>query len=236
MFFVFQVQAQLPDGGILYTETDMTKAIPEPLNTLSSCLFLALAIYWFVKLIKERNHRFLLICTLVLFTGSVGGTLYHGLRRYHIFLFMDYMPIMILCLMAGVYFLSRVMTRWYYSLGVVILYFLLITALRSSFAAANRHLFININYSMLALMVLGPTLLLLTRINWQEAKWVGYALASFLIAITFRIVDPLRLLPTGTHFLWHIFGAAATSCMFIFIYRTDTLSARPVSQASPQSP
>jgi len=94
----------------------------------------------------------------------------------------------------------------------------------------------DINYSMLALMVLGPTLLLLTRINWREAKWVGYALASFLVAITFRIVDPLRLIPTGTHFLWHIFGAAATSCMFIFIYRTDTLSARPVSSASPQSP
>jgi hypothetical protein len=28
-------------------------------------------------------------------------------------------------------------------------------------------------------------------------------------------------MPMGTHFLWHTFGAVATSSMFVFIYRLN---------------
>ncbi len=34
-----------PDGGMLYTETDLGQFFPEPLNAVTSCFFLAIAVY-----------------------------------------------------------------------------------------------------------------------------------------------------------------------------------------------
>lgn len=39
-----------PDGGIVYAETNMSQLFPEPLNAITSCFFLAIAIYWTFKL------------------------------------------------------------------------------------------------------------------------------------------------------------------------------------------
>lgn len=123
-----------PDGGPIYSESNFTHIFPEPYNTVTSCLFTVLSIFWLLKLRKDyRKHIFLSVCTLILFIGSLGGSLYHGLRKYPVFLVMDYMPIMILCFMAGFYFLYRSFQNRYLSILRFCLYFLFIFGIQFGF-------------------------------------------------------------------------------------------------------
>jgi hypothetical protein len=52
---------------------------------------------------------------------------------------------------------------------------------------------------------------------------VGTA-ASFMIAMSFRTIDGrvlIEILPMGTHWLWHSFGAAAVQFLVLYIWRSD---------------
>lgn len=208
-----------PDGGTVYTETNLQHFFPEPLNALTSCLFLAIAVFWTIKLWKNfSSHPFLSYCLVLLYIGGIGGTTYHALRKWPIFIFMDWMPIMLLCVSAGIYFLAK-LTRWYYAALMVALYVGFQFWFRN-ILADRLQLFININYAAMAALVLLPVLAYLIRNKWKDGKWVGFALVAFAIALTFRIADRWELVTTGTHFLWHIFGAIAAACMFHFIYLT----------------
>lgn len=208
-----------PDGGMLYAETNMKHLFPEPLNMLTSCFFLIIAIYWTVKLWgKGKQHTFLSVAVGLLYIGGIGGTIYHGLRQWRFFIMMDWLPIMLLCIAAGVYFLGRV-TRWYNAALFVILYVCFQIFARNQMAKdGNIQLFININYAVLAGMVLLPVLAFLISTKFRYGKWVGFALVAFIAALTFRVTDGWHLLDYGTHFLWHTFGAVAAFCMFQYIY------------------
>lgn len=70
-------------------------------------------------------------------------------------------------------------------------------------------------------MIVLPLMLLLWRLHWQNSGLVFGALLAFGIAIGFRVYDKYTTLSIGTHFLWHTFGAIATSLMFVFIYRIN---------------
>lgn len=90
-----------PDGGIIYGETNMHHLFPEPLNTITAIFFIAIAIYWLVRLYGfSAQFVFLSISAYVLLIGSIGGTVYHGLRLYPFFILMDWIPILLLCMMA----------------------------------------------------------------------------------------------------------------------------------------
>jgi hemolysin III len=86
------------------------------------------------------------------------------------------------------------------------------------FRENDIQLFININYAVLACMVLLPVVAFLIVTKFKDGIWVGIALTAFIVALTFRIVDTWRLTVIGTHFLWHTFGAVAAFCMFKYIY------------------
>jgi hypothetical protein len=207
-----------PDGGSLYAETNMRHLFPEPLNTITSLFFLAIAIYWTFKLWgKGRQHTFLSVAVGLLYIGGIGGSIYHGLRQWRIFIMMDWMPIMLLCLAAGVYFLARV-TRWYYAVILIVAYVAFQFFARQRMISNNIQLYININYAVLASIVLFPVLAVLVKTSFNHGKWVGYALIAFVLALTFRIADKWQWLDVGTHFLWHVFGAIAAWCMFNYIY------------------
>ncbi len=207
-----------PDGGMLYTETNLQHFFPEPLNTLTSCFFLAIALYWTVKLRGNfKTHRFLSMALVLLYIGGIGGTTYHGLRRWPVFIIMDWLPIMLLCLSAGVYFLTKV-TRWYWAALMVLLYMIFQFVLRSQVHKSDLQFFINLNYAAMAALVLLPVLSYLYKTRWKNGIWVLYALVSFIFALVFRMADKSVWLATGTHFLWHTFGALASFCMFQFIY------------------
>ena len=209
-----------PDGGILYRETNLQNLFPEPLNALTSCFFLAIAIFWTIKLSKDhRSHPFLTFCLALLYIGGIGGTIYHALRQWRIFIIMDWIPIMLLCISAGVYFLAKLI-KWYYAIALVMAYVGFQFHFRSVMSPNEINLFININYAMMAALVLLPVLAYLMYTKWKHGKWVGFALTSFAVALTFRIADKWEWLATGTHFLWHTFGAIASACMFYYIYLT----------------
>lgn len=210
-----------PDGGMLYTETNMAQLFPEPLNAITSGFFLAIALYWTFKMKgKFKSNPFLTYCLVLLYIGGIGGTVYHALRQWSVFIMMDWMPIMLLCVSAGVYFLAQ-SSKWYYAVLMVVGYVGLQFSIRNLLSADNVHLFVNINYALMALLVLLPVLKYLIYTQWKAGKWVGYALLSFSLALTFRIADKWEWLSFGTHFLWHSFGAIATFCMFNYIYLTQ---------------
>lgn len=215
-----------PDGGMLYAETDMHRLFPEPFNALTSCLFLAVAIYWTFKLKgKWKQHPFLAGALVLLYIGGIGGTIYHGLSQWWFFIMMDWLPIMLLCVAAGIYFLAKV-TRWYYAVLLAVCYFgFQIFVRRQMMESSDIQLFININYAVLAGVVLLPVLAFLIVTRFHQARWVGVALLAFIAALTFRVADGWGWLRHGTHFLWHVFGSVAAFCMFMYIYRINEKTA-----------
>ena len=215
----------LRDGGMPYTETNLSHLFPEPLNAITSCFFLAIALYWTYRVWgRGRQYIFLSICIALLYIGGIGGTIYHGLRLWNIFIMMDWLPIMLLCVMAGIYFLFKI-ARWYYGALLVLCYivfqFFARTYLRGH---GDVQLFININYAIMAGIVLFPVLGYLITTKFANGKWVGYALIAFVFALTFRVADGWGWLSTGTHFLWHTFGAVAAFCMFQYLYVINTVN------------
>jgi hypothetical protein len=212
-----------PDGGMLYTETDLHYFFPEPLNAVTSCFFLAIAIFWSFRLWgKGGQYVFLSTCTVLLYLGGIGGMIYHGLRRWNIFIMMDWLPIMLLCVMAGIYFLFKI-ARWYYGALLVVCYIVFHWFARMYVQEhGGVQLFININYAILAGIVLFPVLGYLLTTKFANGSWVGCALLAFIFALTFRVADGWGWLSTGTHFLWHTFGAVAAFCMFQYLYLINT--------------
>lgn len=206
------------DGGTRYTETNLNQLFPEPLNTITSCFFLVIAIYFTFKIWgKFKQHEFLSIALSLLYIGGIGGTTYHAFRRWPFFILMDWVPIMLLCLAAGIYFLTK-LTKWYYAALIVVVYVVFQFYARQLFIHRDFQIFININYAFMAAIVLFPVFGYLLKTEWKNGKWVGFALIAFIFALTFRVADKWEVLPVGTHFLWHTFGAAASFCMLNYIY------------------
>lgn len=224
LFFLLQIRLQNRDGGPVYTETDISRLIVEPWNTVSAAVFLGIVIYWLYKLKGNfKGHLFLSIALPILAIGGVGGTLYHAFRVSRIFLMMDWLPIMILCLAASVYFFIRALGSWVPAALILVGAF----ALQSLLFATRWvpiQVAVNLNYIMLALLVLVPTSLFLYKTQFRYGRWVLYALGAFIAAIIFRMADPAAWIPMGTHFLWHVFGAVACHCMIHYIYVVGRLS------------
>lgn len=215
-------QIHPPDGGLMYRETNLHHFFPEPLNMISSALFLIPAFYWLIKLKGfSRQYAFLSTCAWLLLIGCIGGTVYHGLRRWPVFIMMDWMPIAILCLMASVYFWIKFSGRTWVGFIALILFVGIVISMRQLFPRHDLQLMISLNYSVMVLMIVLPLILLLRKMRWHNGWLVLGALLSFIVAIGFRVDDKYTSLVIGTHFLWHTFGAIATTLMFLFIYRIN---------------
>jgi hemolysin III len=215
------LQALLADGGQRYTETDLSHLIVEPWNGASAALFLLIVGYWAFKLRGQyRRHLFLSINLPILAIGGIGGTLFHAFRVSEIFLLMDWLPITILCMAASVYFFIRVLDHWWQAALLVGLT-LLSQVLMFQYEWLPIDLAVNVNYSVMGALILLPTVLLLWKTEFYAGKWVGYALAAFVLAIACRALDSEALLPMGPHFLWHVFGAVACYSMFQYVYEIN---------------
>lgn len=204
----------LPDGGPVYAETNLNNFIVEPLNMLSAFVFVLMAIYWFWKIWGEWvKFMFMTASTILLLIGGVGGTLYHGFRAQAFYMYMDWLPILIICIMASAYFLYKLMRRWYYAVSLVLISLILqIVALL--YIPVNYST--NISYGILATLVVLPTIFILRKTKFYCYENVAFAAFFFMIALFARIIDPYFRGSIGTHFLWHIFGAL--SCFLIFRY------------------
>ncbi len=207
------------DGGHIYAETNFNHIIVEPYNAISAFLFFGIGIYWFYRL-KGRYEQFAFLTTAVslLTIGAIGGTIYHAFRLHAFFMYMDWLPILIICFMTSVYFLDKILGVWYYALGLVVIALLSQFLLFKLVHSSN---IINLNYGVMAALVLVPTILILIKHKFFQWWWVIYALGGFSLALFFRVADKWFDLPMGTHFLWHLFGAMTGHFMFLFIFKLN---------------
>lgn len=218
-----------PDGGPLYTETpaEMKAGLPfsgsvaEPWNAATAFLFVLIVVYWAGRLRgRLKHHPFLVVSLPLLFVGGVGGTLYHGLRNWVGFFLMDVLPIYLLGLIVSVYWWIRLGPRVRHLLAmVVVLAFLQLLGqwqLPTPWA-------IQLSYAMLAMLIIVPLALVMIRTRARHWQWVATSFACFGIAWFFRIADTLDppLLPMGTHWLWHTFGAATTFALAEYVYKIE---------------
>jgi len=222
--------SDIADGGPLYSETldhlhsGSDHWLVEPYNAASAVLFVLIAVYWLWRLWGQFSEQKFLLYGLVLLTiGGVGGTLYHALRTEPIYLLMDWGPIMLLILSLTYWFMLKLTrTRWLslaYTAGgflaVLFTFQVLATVFRPGPATAS------IGYSLAALQAVGPIVYYIFRTRFKHSAWFFSGIAAFALAAVFRATDHSGLLPMGTHFLWHTFGAIMSWLLLEFIYRVE---------------
>ena len=144
----------MPDGGLVYCETDMSRAIVEPWTTATELAFLALALVWAWRLRgRYREHLYVSLTLPVIFVGFVGGVLYHGLRSHRAFFLMDVIPILVLAVGTLGYLAWRVWRRTW----VAVLYPAAVVGLIAGILQVSENVtafaFI---YSLIALAIAGP--------------------------------------------------------------------------------
>jgi hypothetical protein len=209
---------EINDFGPIYKETNPSNFIVEPLATISNLGFLATALYWFFKVRYDRKNRFLLFLLPFLVIGFIGGTVFHATRSSQIWLFMDFLPIIFIFISMMIYFWNKSGLRWWQTLVIILLPFIIMPILALLGIARGGPA---IGYSMMGIFLILPIVYYSFRINKKHRNIAFLAFASALIAIFFRSVDLLVPIPTGTHFLWHLFGALGTHLMFMYIYRIN---------------
>lgn len=225
-----------PDGGPVYVESDFTRTFPEPVNAASSLAFGAIVVFWAIRLRgRYRQYAFLSACLPLFAIGSLGGLLYHTFRTERAFLVMDFLPIALLLLATAVWMWWHVLRpRW--AIPAVVVPMVVLPRLTMANLGIARPLVIMIGYSSMAALIIPPAVILLIRTRWAHWRLPAAAVVLFVLAITARQLDALAmdvetvrrqmvaLVPIGTHFLWHLFGAAAAFCQSWYVYRlTDVL-------------
>ncbi|TRO67485.1 ceramidase [Christiangramia sabulilitoris] len=215
------------DSGPVYQETMAGRLPVEPFNTYSNILFLCIVIYYSLKVYKDyNNHRFLAWSIPVLFLGFIGGTVYHATRSHDIWMYMDWLPIVLLCLAVSVYYTIKLkMTRKSRTTLILVVLFL-VFGIRM--LPLPRGLETSIGYIATAIGLLLPLVTYFYTTKLHNWGYVLLAFLSFGFAIGFRILDGFYyIIPMGTHWLWHVFGALSVFFLIKYIYK-DKL---PVQQA-----
>ncbi|MFI2742134.1 hypothetical protein ACG2LH_05300 [Zhouia sp. PK063] len=211
------------DHGPLYKETVMTRFPVEPFNTFSNFLFLAVVIYFGIRVYKNtKQHLFLAYCIPIIFLSFIGGTIYHATRSANLWLYLDWVPIIALCIATAFYFVFKTAKT---NFGKV-LWFVIIFIITFGFRQLPlpQNFKISIGYIATALALLLPIFSYMYQTKWKNSVFVFMAILSFCIAIGFRIADKkLDLLPMGSHWLWHSFGAIAVFFLMKYMYEDHQL-------------
>lgn len=222
---------EMPDGGPRYTETPLDPFSPEarfpaePWNAATASLFIVLVFVWARRLRgRWRDFPFLSCCLPILLAGGIGGTLYHATRTSLVLFLLDVLPISILGLAGAVYMAIRFWGRrgWWF-VPAATSFYVGVNSLLFATIGPGKTLAVNLSYAAIAIVILTPTALVLVRTRFRHVGWVVAGVVAFTIAWFFRLVD-LRighLLPMGSHWLWHIFGALATAFLIEYFHLVE---------------
>lgn len=213
--------ARLADLGPRYAETDLARFPVEPWATWTNLVFLAVIVYWAWRLRGQfRRHRLLAVALPLLGIGWLGGTLYHATRSSPAWFLMDWLPIVALLLMAATWLWRRLLPNLGLAVTAAVLPLLVAGALGSKLAHGGA-VGISASYALIAGGNLVPAVIHAVRGTRRARGWLALVVACFAAALAFRLFDaPLAQAgwPHGSHYLWHIFGGAATFGMFGFLY------------------
>ena len=231
-----RIEAGIHDTGPLYAETRGGRIPVEPWSTWTNLIFLAVVVYWAVKTrMSWRRHPLIVVSLPLILVGFIAGTVYHATRSHQVWLVMDYMPILILLAVFCYYLWRDLVGSPLIALGLVFLIFALVrTVMAVLFVTLSRSTAINIGYSLMTFTVVVPAVAHCRLRAPRAWPWLVAALAGFAVAVFFRAIDlglAARLLPMGTHFLWHIFGGISTFFVLGYVYESDLARARRQTEA-----
>lgn len=225
------------DSGPLYAETlayTGPSPIIEPWNLASNLLFLGLVIFWWRK--RRENHlpSFLRWGLALLFTGWVGGSLYHGLRNSEVWYWMDFLPIYALTFLISSWFWHRI---WHWSLSLLVFIPLFTPSLVQLIYQNPSPLLTTLGYAGLMLALIAPIAIDAQVHRFIHFIWILLLLVAFGTALFFRQFDIelSRWLPQGTHFLWHVFGALSVHLLMIYISKLEKSRSTGIHGASVRS-
>lgn len=213
------------DLGPLYTETRMDRLPVEPFNTASNLAFLLVILLLLRRLRRNgwRRHGVTLLALAIVAAGFVGGTLYHATRACDLWRLLDVTPIVLVVLLASVYFLYAVLGGL---LRVLLVLMPAIWGFRWWAASADgADPAIAFGYIFLALLVIVPATLHCASRGWRHGRLLLLAAASFALAFFCREADAAivsRLLPMGSHFVWHLGGAAAAYFALAYLMAAES--------------
>lgn len=207
------------DSGPIYQETLAGRLPVEPYNTYSNIFFLLIIIYFSIKVYRDyKNHRFLAWSLPVLFMGFIGGTVYHATRSHDVWMYMDWLPIVVLCLAVSIYYTIKLKASWKKRLLLLLVILFLVFGIR--FISLPQHLKTSVGYIATAIGLLLPIVLYFYTTKLNHWGFILLAFLSFGLAISFRILDNfVYIFPMGTHWLWHCFGALSVFFLMNYIYK-----------------
>ncbi|MEC7770667.1 MAG: hypothetical protein VX798_05745 [Bacteroidota bacterium] len=219
------------DSGPIYLETMEGRFPAEPFNTFSNLIFLALIIYWGIKVYRNPGQqRFLAWVLPIIGISYVGGTVFHATRSHEFWLRLDWMPIMLLCAALVIYFIFKLVSVWWQRIIWVIV--LLGTSLLLRILPIPAGLRISLGYVITAATILIPITWYLIKTKGKNIGFVITAFFIFAIAVFFRSIDlHQNFFPMGTHWLWHLLGGIAVHFLIAYIFKDNllNLSANSVS-------
>jgi len=208
----------LPDGGPVYTETDTSRFIVEPWNAFSSLFIMVPAIIWLIKIRREQTkYQFIFMCIPLMILGGLGSTIFHAFRASEFFLVMDVLPSALLSVVLSLYFWIKVLRKWWLAVIIIVLSLASRMLLWDTLPMTSA---INFSYAITGVVTALPMLIILFRTSFRNWEYVGFTIAFFILALVLREQDPYpyRLLPMGTHFLWHIFTGFGAYTILAYLY------------------
>lgn len=207
------------DSGPIYQETIEGRIPVEPFNTFSNLIFIAILIYFWMKIKNNpKQHPFFLFAIPIIFISWIGGTMFHGTRSHEFWLVLDWLPIMLVCLGGIIYFIGKIKKKWWQRIAIFVgLMFLTIVLRFLKLPPAYR---ISFGYAVTAITVLTPFVWYACLTKWNNAHLILLGFLIFGLAVTFRTLDnTMVLLSMGTHWLWHTFGGVAVFFLLLYIYK-----------------
>lgn len=207
------------DSGPIYQETLAGRIPVEPFNTYTNLFFLAIIIYFSLRVYRDyKNHLFLAWSLPVLFIGWLGGTVYHATRSHDAWMYMDWLPIVILCFAVSVYYTIKLRASARKRFILILIVLFLVFGIRMIPWAENIKT--SIGYAGTALGLLLPILTYFYTTKLHNWGYILMAFISFALALNFRVMDRfVYLMPMGTHWLWHCFGALSVFFLMNYIYK-----------------
>ncbi|NWH08034.1 MAG: hypothetical protein HXY22_05205 [Alphaproteobacteria bacterium] len=209
----------MPPFGPMYCETPglLSGSFPEePWNAISSGVIvlyglLAWGLTWRHAPRAVEFHALSLLLAL----NGIGSVLWHGLRTGWA-LSLDVQPALIFLLLMALLWAFRVLP-WFLALGLIAA--LIATPfLAWALMPAGQPILVRGAPMLIGLLLAGGLLVWRTvGLSRGAAAFGALSLGSAIAALSFRSIDPMtcKLIPFGTHFLWHILLSTAAFAGFL---------------------
>lgn len=191
----------------------------QPINTASSLVFFASAFFSY-RLLRKRRVKNRLICILPYVVAGIGfgSVTWHSIPNVLTNL-ADTVPITFFVFLSYFYMLSRIVRNRVFVWGVLFL----IASIEIPFLLEALP---SLNGSMryLAVMVSGVFICVALTKRFPEVFiYVLFIVLLSMVALLFRSMDFMvcKVLPVGTHFLWHVFGSVILYLIIVVLVKVE---------------